>query len=228
LNILALHGFLGQGSDWNSLQDLLSPSHYFEKPSLFSPKSEFNLNSFVSAIDELKSLVVKEPKILMGYSMGGRLALELFKTEPQAWQRLILISSHPGHESEESEESPWVERFQSWDWDKLIKAWNEQPVLENSEPIQIKENEYDRQKLCKALSGLSSNQQKLDPEFWEKWGDKIFVFVGEEDQKYLNLYESLKERGLVKNLRVLEGLGHRILHDGADVLATQLESHLDL
>lgn len=234
MSVLALHGFLGQGTDWNPLMDKLPPSLDWIMPSLFSPESEFSLKSYDLFIESILNLELKGPNILMGYSMGGRLAYEIFKKDPSRWQALVVISAHPGLEDSEEalarkkQVDVWKERFENWKWSELISAWNSQPVLKNSNPLKLNEERFDRQKLCDALENLSVDRQEIDPMTLKKNRSKIWAYVGSEDKKYLDIYSLMENRGIIENLTVLEGLGHRILHDGLEELAPQLEAHLNL
>ena len=234
MKILALHGFLGEGTDWNPLMDMLPPVHDWIMPSLFSPNSEIDISSYDAFAKSIEQMEIQGPKILMGYSMGGRLAYELFKRNPDEWDALVVLSAHPGLEdSVEAEKRTeqvqvWKERFENWKWNELLSAWNSQPVLKNSEPLKLDEDRFDRARLCQALENLSVDRQKLDPQPIKRNKSKIWAFVGAEDQKYLDIYSLMENRGIIEKLTVLEGLGHRILHDGLEELAPRLEAYLEL
>jgi 2-succinyl-6-hydroxy-2,4-cyclohexadiene-1-carboxylate synthase len=234
MKIQALHGFLGQGTDWNPLMDLLPPTIDWIMPRLFAPTSEIRLSSYDEFSEDISLLKIDGPKILVGYSMGGRLAYELFKRNPEEWDALVVISAHPGLEHSEEAAARvkqamlWKERFQSWEWSELLSAWNSQPVLKNSKPLVLSEEGFDRQKLCQALENLSVDGQSLDPMILKKNRSKIWAYVGEKDRKYTEIYSRMENRGIIENLTVFQGLGHRILHDGVEQLATQLEAQLEL
>lgn len=234
MKILALHGFLGQGTDWNPLMDLMPTTIDWITPHLFSPKSEFRLDSYEDFIADVAALEIQGPKVLLGYSMGGRLAYELFKANPSEWDALIVLSAHPGLEDSAEAKSRtqqaklWKERFQSWNWNELLSAWNSQPVLKNSKPLVLNEERYDRKKLCDALENLSVDKQRFDPVTLKKNRSKIWAYIGSNDKKYTDIYVRMENRGIIENLTLVDGLGHRILHDGVEQLATQLETQLDL
>ena len=88
MKIYALHGFLGLPSDWAEFNGL-------EGVSLFDtrlPAPSAGLTQWGKAFNAFA-----EPgSLLLGYSLGGRLALHALCDNPGRWQGAILISAHPG------------------------------------------------------------------------------------------------------------------------------------
>ena len=91
--VVFLHGFLGSSLDWLEVLSYLPSfkSYLIDLPghgkSAFHP--ELILPHFEEKID------------LVGYSMGGRLALQYAAQNPQKIEKLILLSTHLGLFSEE-------------------------------------------------------------------------------------------------------------------------------
>ncbi|MBA3938551.1 MAG: alpha/beta fold hydrolase, partial [Planctomycetes bacterium] len=95
--LIALHGFTETDLVWRDLlapafpevRCLLLPGHGW-KPGPAGP-------DFMAAVAELAArLPADGPVDLLGYSMGGRLALALALTAPQRIRRLVLVSSNAG------------------------------------------------------------------------------------------------------------------------------------
>src|SRR5690606_6539540 len=94
-------------------------------------------------------------RILVGYSLGGRIALHALRDSPDLWQAAVIISAHPGLVLEEDRvvrkkaDQEWAKRFMHEDWDLLMKSWNSQPVFKNgSQPLLRHERDFDRKKLA--------------------------------------------------------------------------------
>jgi 2-succinyl-6-hydroxy-2,4-cyclohexadiene-1-carboxylate synthase len=120
--VLALHGFLGSGEDFEALHANLPLS--LSAPDLHGADA--------ASIGELAELVAG-PSIAMGYSMGARVALALALRRPL--EALILIGATAGipDESEraarrEADEA-WARRLQSEGIDAFLAQWDAQPVL---------------------------------------------------------------------------------------------------
>lgn len=104
-----LHGFAGDVQDWDAVISFL-PS--FDCIALSYP---FDLPA---------------KGILIGYSMGGRIALS--SPLPK-----IIISGHPGLQSEEERKSRlereqfWVEKLKNLSIKEFFKEWYDQPLFES-------------------------------------------------------------------------------------------------
>ncbi|MEL7436723.1 MAG: alpha/beta fold hydrolase [Chloroflexota bacterium] len=100
---LALHGFTGRGGDWADVTQRLGNSVRFVAPDLpghgntdapTNPQ-HYSMPYIASHILQM----VDTPCHLLGYSMGGRLALYLATQYPEKFTSLILESASPGLDS---------------------------------------------------------------------------------------------------------------------------------
>lgn len=150
--IWAIPGFLGLPSDWNFLpwNEIIGVDLYaFSWDSLSGWAQQFN-----QWVDQQK----KKPAILMGYSLGGRLALHALLDRPDQWQAAIIISAHSGlSDSKEREkrlqnDKKWAERFETEEWTSLMQAWNTQEVFaQDRVHFDRQEAHYQRSLLTKTL-----------------------------------------------------------------------------
>lgn len=102
--VLLLHGFTGSSENWQPLQAALAdgyrvialdlPGHgQSEAP---SNPARYRMAAVAADVGALLDHLQSGPAHLLGYSMGGRLALYLALTEPHRWRSLILESASPG------------------------------------------------------------------------------------------------------------------------------------
>src|SRR5262245_2595776 len=106
--LYALHGFLGSHEDWS----FLSPSHQHLIPidlilSPFMPVEQ-DLNH-VSHMFNAHISQSHPQNILLGYSLGARIAMHALIQAPHLWRAAILVSGHPGLDSEKEREAKWLE-----------------------------------------------------------------------------------------------------------------------
>ena len=155
-HIYCIHGFLGLPSDWNFLENDYS-SHVFYKVDLsadYHPDEGFkgfskHLNSLINP---------DETNILLGYSLGGRLALHAIKDFPKAWKAAMLVSVNPGLQSEEMQadrilrDGVWAIRFLAENWNTLLSRWNQQPVFLQSSGIDRRMEDFNRDFLADMLT----------------------------------------------------------------------------
>lgn len=242
--LLFLHGFLGSSNDFERLWAALqkknakrAQAHAIEyiRPSLFHPECGISLQSFDQICEDLHQEMSVASKdcisLLVGYSMGGRIALELLKRNPGFYDELLLIAAHPGLESEEQKKEKqefhrtWKKLFSTpvskggQTWEELIHQWNQLPLFEEDEASNPSEPELSREKLAFAMERLGVDRQDFDLGFLRQSSSKIHGFVGEKDEKYKALYESLRSQNALASLKVIKGAGHRVLQKGAEEIA---------
>ncbi|HEY6843724.1 MAG TPA: alpha/beta fold hydrolase [Thermoanaerobaculia bacterium] len=161
--LICLHGFLGRGADWDFLRDA---GFDVIAPSLF-------------AGDSLDAVRPNANDILLGYSMGARLVLQLMQTHRVAKAVLVSAGVAPVEPGRKELDETWARRFESPEpWGSIIDAWNRQSVFGGrANPLTRNEADYDRKKLAAAvreprtlhLTGIEA------PTLW---------IAGEDDAKY--------------------------------------------
>jgi 2-succinyl-6-hydroxy-2,4-cyclohexadiene-1-carboxylate synthase len=190
--MICLHGFLGRGADWDFLRDA---GFDIRAPSLF-------------AGDSLDAVHPEAGDVLLGYSMGARLALHLMQTHRVAKAVLIsagIASPEPGRQ--ELDET-WARRFESEPWDSVVEAWNAQAVFGGRpNPLTRNEADYDRKKLAAALREWSPAVMHMNlrdiaiPTLW---------VAGEHDSKYRDAATRASQRLPNAELWICPDAGHRV------------------
>ena len=138
--IWCLHGFLGRGSDWKFLADELSRAGLeTSAPDLFA--ASFEPQSMSQWATRFVEQVAQSPdtnRVLVGYSMGGRLAIHVLLAAPELFSRAVIVSGGLGIEGDLARadriaaDERWAERFERDEWSEVIGAWNGQRVFANS------------------------------------------------------------------------------------------------
>lgn len=139
----------------------------------------------------LRSLKTHPKDILIGYSMGGRLALEIAVQNSFELRKVILVSTHPGLEPEEREnrrvwESGVLLKMRTLSPLEFSAYWNALPLFQSStlEPGMSKEfllqsaELFERYLLSDRPNYLHLLSQKAP---------KIVWITGEKDKKYQEL-----------------------------------------
>ena len=185
--ITCLHGFLGNPHDWDFLRDA---GLAIETPPL--------------------DAIPPQGDTLLGYSLGGRLALHALLAGAQ-YKRAIFVSTGLGIEGEEARaarraaDEAWARRFETEDFDSVMAAWNAQPVLAGPALTRTRDD-YDPRALREWSSGalppVASRLHELTiPTLW---------IAGALDVKYVA--EAKRAVSLAPNadLAIIEDAGHRI------------------
>ncbi len=222
------HGFWGRTQDFHSMNSpaIDIKSVEYTQDELLAPDKP--LSWWGERFDQwIKRHNVAVPLRAVGYSQGGRLLLQAFQADPHYFEKLILISSHPGLVNKEDrkqrldQDQQKAQHFRTWDWSKLQASWNAQGVFQGGKETIRKEEDFDREILALCLENWSLGWQENFRELILQWPDKIKIILGEKDSKYVALYE---EFGC--SFRKIKGAAHRAPFDQSQLCLTAIESFL--
>lgn len=212
--IWAIPGFLGLQSDWDFLawKSLIAVDLYAFSWCTLSEWAE-QFNRLLEDGRDHRS----EPAILMGYSLGGRLALHALLDKPAQWKAAVIISAHPGlgdpdeRKEREKRDQDWAQRFKQEEWDSLIRAWNAQPIFAgDSFSFDRHECCYERSLLAQTLNNGSLATQRDLREEIASLPMPILWITGGQDRCCSELASSLTFAHPFSRWVSVQGAGHRI------------------
>jgi pimeloyl-ACP methyl ester carboxylesterase len=194
------HGLFGHSEDFS---DLILESEKFISIDLRNK-------------DFLEQLVLNltAEDVLVGYSLGGRIALDLCFRAKQLPRKIILLGTNLGlKDSEREERRSWEDEIilksQQLNHDSFVQYWNQLPVFRN-EASKIFFNEKEREDNLQLFNFYRlSSQRDYSLDIQKEQARFVFV-LGKDDEKFMSLYES---RWANLNVRTytLPG-GHRVIH----------------
>ena len=262
--VVFVHGFLGDVDDWVPLMSSASiggtecygislPGHStctFENAKHTAPAFQ---NTFAFTSESMAALVEEagvERPVLVAYSMGARLALDMVVSHPDKFSGLVIISSSPGIREEKERESRAIKdlllsaqiREAEDGLESFLNLWYRQPLFGKfaDSPqfpaiLAKRAGSHTAHGLADALSGLSPGLQ--DP----LWSDlkslrvPLAVVCGDLDDKYLSLSQEMC--GLARQspflceeedveVHVVQGVGHCVHIEAPQVVAPILTQFL--
>ncbi len=242
MKIWALHGFLGLPSDFGLLQQKCEAQvsglqwqsvDYMHSREL-SPQT-----SLAQWGEKLVKLVKASSKdlsagdnILLGYSQGGRLALQALKADPELWQAVILLSANPGIASSERparlrNDQDWANQFLNQNFQKTVEKWNSQAVFNGSlaEPLR-NEEQFNRHQLADSLTNWSVANQDDFRDLLKSVTLPVLYISGKKDIKYAQVGQSLAAANAKIQHRSLENAGHRVFFDQPDAVAFEISKFI--
>ena len=105
--MLLLHGFMGCGEDWLTFIESFRVQYRIIVPdlpghgqSMSDNPSTYDFHNVVAELHDIVQSMEAGKTVLIGYSMGGRLALSLALKYPGLWERVVIESASPGPGSE--------------------------------------------------------------------------------------------------------------------------------
>ena len=191
--IRTLSGFLGLGSDWDFLP---------------WPHAEYD-----GGADE----------VLIGYSMGGRLAL----AQAHRFRKAVIVSAglNAPDVARRARDDEWARRFESEEWSSLMRAWNAQPVF-GGHVVERREGDYDRAELARQLR--ENSPAVLPPPRLEEIETPILWVAGERDAKYVEIARRAVARLPRAELWICPGAGHRVPWEQPAAFVSRLRLFLEL
>ncbi len=213
-----LHGFLGASTDWLEVtQSLSAPCYACDLPG--HGNSPFQPDFFTALYETTRDLA---PFHLIGYSMGGRLALQYAARYPVA--SLTLISAHLGlKESERKKrydrDCQLAKEILETTIDEFLDRWYDQPLFQTlllKKDIKTMRRQQDRLGLSQALRAFSVG---LQPDFSDSLPKNTSLVVGELDELYRAHYQNLPHRLIARS-------GHAIHLEEPQALACFLQERL--
>ncbi|WP_159084303.1 2-succinyl-6-hydroxy-2,4-cyclohexadiene-1-carboxylate synthase [Dongshaea marina] len=140
--LVLLHGFLGSAQDWLPLCHRLTGQHCLaiDLPGhgLSLGADTLKANGFEQCNQAILETLRRhqiERCHLLGYSLGGRIALSFACHYPQAVHSLILENAHPGlgcdqqKQQRREHDRHWATRFADEPLSEVLESWYQQPVF---------------------------------------------------------------------------------------------------
>lgn len=231
--LVLLHGFLGAASDWQPLQIQLPDVHCvpLDLPGHGSSQDTplCHMTDFPAWLQQQLTLREIRHYHLLGYSLGGRLALQFAATQPAGLQSLLLENAHPGlmsameRQLRINTDAQWARRFYRQPLAEVLTDWYQQPVFadlsadERQQLIQTRANN-DARALARALCRYSLARQ-ADFRFWIKTtSTPVLYLCGTEDSKFQAIGNALQGTAPRLQLALLPG-GHNLHRATPDRMA---------
>ncbi|HUH81522.1 MAG TPA: alpha/beta fold hydrolase [Solirubrobacteraceae bacterium] len=170
---------------------------------------------------------------LGGYSLGGRIALQVALTAPERVERLVLVSTTAGIEDPGERErrrradERLADELDTTPYEQFIERWRSQPLFAD-EPAHVRELALEDQRrnspapLARVLRGVGTGEMDS---LWARLGElqmPVDVVAGARDEKYLVIGRRLAELIPRARLHVLDG-GHALALECPRELAAVLE-----
>lgn len=239
--VIFLHGFLGSSDDWLEVTTALKDQFFcitLDLPghgaSRGLPPDSYSIDgaarALIRVLDELDAGLAT----IVGYSMGGRLALYLALRHPERSAALLLESASPGLESaaeraaRRAADEERARRLESGDLDRFLEDWYGQPLfssLARDEELLRQtigaRRRNDPEELARSLRGMGTGSQ---PSLWTELAGlpaPALAIAGALDPKFVGVSRRMAQLCPRMRAAVVPGAGH-------NVRAEAPEAYLDL
>jgi 2-succinyl-6-hydroxy-2,4-cyclohexadiene-1-carboxylate synthase len=222
--LIFLHGFLGTKEDWEDIFPFFEKRFFciaYDLPGHGqTPYSDAILWVLKKEIQKMSQM----KPILIGYSLGGRIALQL----QECASAVVALSAHPGLMSQKEKEERskidkiWSEKLLTLPFDAFFAEWYEQPIFQtlrqNLSLLQLivkRRMKQNPQDLARVICQMSlAGQPRIT-----RFPTPTLFMHGEEDLKYRELYCGLPKTVAVRSIK---NSGHAIHLENAQKCAEEI------
>ena len=244
--MLFLHGFMGRAEDWRGISAGLDERFFriaVDLPghgaSLGMPRDRYTMEGAARCVLEVLDRAGMDRTTIVGYSMGGRLALYLALRHPDRCAGLFLESASPGLEdageraARRRADEGKATRLEGGDFEGFLHDWYRQPLftpLARDEDLLRRTIEdkgrNDPAELAKSLRGMGSGSQP------SLWGElpvlrvPALAVAGGLDEKFVGISHRMASRAPGMRAAVVPGVGHNVHAEAPTAYLSSLEGFL--
>lgn len=231
--LVLLHGFTGSASSWNDLLPLLRtpgrtlialdmPGHGQSDAPVDPARYtiEHCENDIIAVLEKLE--VRPHEAVLLGYSMGGRIAL--YTAFSAFFRALILESASPGladpveREQRRRSDTILAERIERTGVEAFIDEWEKLPLFASQHNLPVtRRNALRAQRLNNRANGLANSLRGVgtgvQPALHERLNTltlPVLLLAGELDSKFCALARYMAEHLPLARLHIVPEAGHTI------------------
>jgi len=262
VKFVLLHGFSGSPESFHelrrSLARVLGPelTMTLEAPALIGHASEastlpISTGGFEAEVQRLLATLpdgmndemndgmndgMNDPIHLVGYSLGGRLALGMALTAPSRFRSLTLISAHPGLDSNAAREErrqsdeAWAKLLETQGIGPFVQAWQTQALFQTQRELNadaLAEQRrirlrHEPRALAAALRQLSLSCMPNYAEHLSELRLPVDWITGEHDLKFTAIAQSMLKLLPHAQHHTAPAVGHNVVLEAPDWLGRLL------
>ena len=247
--VIFLHGFTGNINDWSFIKGKLAAGY---TPILIdlighgksSSPAELKYYSYESQVGYLLQIINKlnlVNPILVGYSMGGRLALTFAFSYPQKVKALVLESTSFGLEKNSDKEERILndktiaDRIQNSTLEEFINYWVNIPLFTSLKKMDSDKFEKLLDEkiasnnsigLANSLLGFSTGKMKNYNKVLSNLEKKVLLITGAMDEKFTAIGKSVVKDSRNCKLEIINDCGHNVHLENPEEFLKLLNSFL--
>ena len=245
--VTLLHGFTQSGVSWHEVVSLMPPGWQWVLPDLrghggtrVRPGAPYTMDACTSDLEALWDSLGIDRTHLVGYSMGGRLALQVAAARPERILSLLTLGAHAGLDEEAREgrrrgDEALARRIETDGLEAFVDYWSGLPLFEGLErrgpsfAARLRAARMDNHVagLAESLRGMGAGAMR------PVWGelDRIKVsstFVaGQLDHGYVASARRLAASVANGRVAIVQRAGHAAHQERPEAFSRLLLAHLE-
>ncbi|HLT59300.1 MAG TPA: 2-succinyl-6-hydroxy-2,4-cyclohexadiene-1-carboxylate synthase [Limnochordales bacterium] len=230
--LLLLHGFTGTGLTWAPLMPALSQRFRAVAPDLLGhgetgaplDPARYRMERCVADLLALLDALGIERCHVLGYSMGGRVALHLALAAPARVATLVLEGASPGiadpqeREARRRQDEALAAFIEREGVPAFVERWEKLPLFASQErlppavraAVRAQRLQHTAVGLANSLRGMGAGAQEPLVDRLGSLAMPCLLVAGELDEKYRGLVAVMAERLPRAETAVVPGAGHNV------------------
>ncbi len=246
--IVLLHGFTGSTATWQEVSELFNGQFRtvaidltgHGKTAVPEDVARYSMEQQVEDLEAIFDKLSLERFTLLGYSMGGRVALAYAVQYPRRVSSLVLESSSPGLKTIEERaarkaaDNRLADRIVADGLPAFVDFWESIPLFASQRALpEEKKRAVRTERLLQREMGLANSLRGMgtgsQPSYWQQLHAlnlAVLLITGELDTKFENIAREMM--GYFSNARheTIVHVGHAIHVENPAVFATMVEEHI--
>ena len=238
MRIWCLHGSLQTALVWKPIGNAIESefgSVQVEAVNLYENEYESFGDWREQFYEKVEEQTKGEPSLLLGYSMGGRLAMNACVHRPSLWSGVIAVGADPGLISDDArskqlqKDLEWARRFRTEDIQELLVEWDELPVFCGRSNCASREiSELDSEKISRFFDVFSKARQgNMLPMLRKLKTPPLLYISGCDDLKYTKIGQDLAAHCMPVRHQIIPNAGHRVPWESQDAFISEVSVFID-
>ncbi|CAH0417818.1 2-succinyl-6-hydroxy-2,4-cyclohexadiene-1-carboxylate synthase [Periweissella ghanensis] len=224
-----LHGFMGTGADFAQIQPhgtcvYLNLFGFGPDAPVVSDGTLFHMKHQTQSLAALFKALAFPPVNLVGYSMGGRLALGFALAYPELVAQLILEGATAGiadavdRAARQVADNQKAERIEAHGMEAFVQAWEALPMFASQKLLpKVQQTFMHQQRVNHQAKNVANSLRYMgtgaQPNYWPALAQlavPVSLLVGQRDLKFQGLATKLLAAIPQAQLKIIDGVGHNI------------------
>lgn len=245
--VVFLHGFMGSACDWGEVIEHLSGTYYCIAVDLPGHGKSLDLagddaytppgaaTCVVRTMEHLHLI----PAAVVGYSMGGRLALYMATHWGLVCSKLIVESATAGIQGEadrltrQHADEKRTRDLERGRFEEFLQTWYRQPIFATlaEDPDKLERIIQQRRlnnptELARVLRGMGAGAQAPLWSHLPGLTIPVLLVAGERDGKYVDILRAMAECLPLAEVEIVPGAGHNVHVENCRAVAERIKRFL--
>lgn len=228
--LVLLHGFTGSAGTWAGLTAALADDYTVVAPELIghgrsdapAAVERYRMSRAASDLVALVRLLGHDRAAWLGYSLGGRTALQVVAQHPDAVEALVLEGASPGiadpgeRAARVRSDEAMADRIERDGVEAFVDTWEQVPLFatqrtlpaETRAGIRATRTANTATGLANSLRGMGAGAQHPLQDRLAAMDMPVLLIAGELDTKYVEIARHMARTMPDATMHAIEGAGH--------------------